>query len=208
MKKCYIFAAGDFDGKIVPKDGDYIIAADAGYCHLEKLGIKPDLLIGDFDSIENIPEDIPRETFPSKKDFTDTHLAIRKALSIGCEEITVCGAFGGDRLDHTVANLQTAVHFAESSAFITFTDGKNTAFAIKNKSIIFDDCHEGYVSVLCFSGIAEKVSIKGLKYELDNETLLSSNPLGVSNEFIGKEALISVENGTLIIIYQNRNSEV
>ncbi len=209
MKKrhCYIFAAGDFNGTFKRTPDSFIIAADAGYDRLFSFGLTPDLLIGDFDSISDIPVGIEKLTFPSKKDFTDTHLAIDEALKRGFKKITVIGAFGGQRLDHTISNIQSAVFFSQTNADITFTDGINFVKAIRNGKISFDSGYSGYISVFCFSGKAEGVSINGLKYELTKAVLTDYEPLGVSNEFTGKTAEISVENGTLIIIYQKQDFE-
>lgn len=206
MKKgiCKIFAAGDFFGSISIDENDLIIAADAGYHHLEKIGIKPDILLGDFDTIGNIPDHQNIITFPCEKDYTDTELAISEGIKQGYTRFIVYGAIGGKRLEHTVANLTLATSYAERGYDITLTDGDYFIKALHNGKIDFPKEMTGFISLFTISGKAEGVTESGLKYPLENATLDSSNPtLCVSNEFTGTPSSVSVKNGTVIIIWQN-----
>lgn len=201
---CYIFAAGDFDGSITKNDGDIIIAADAGYRHLEKMNIIPDILLGDFDTIGDIPNHPDIRQFPKEKDYTDTELALIEGINLGYERFAVFGAIGGKRLEHTVANLTLAASYAEKGYDITLSDGNYTVKAIHNSTFTFNGDEKGFVSVFTLSGKAEGVYEYGLKYTLEDAVLDCSNPtLCVSNEFIGEKACVSVKNGTLLIIWQN-----
>ena len=93
MSVCHIFAAGDFSGDFMYTTGDMIIAADAGYAHLKKLNITPDILIGDFDTIEEMPEHLKNVIrFPTEKDYTDTEIAIMEAQNKGADKIFLFGA--------------------------------------------------------------------------------------------------------------------
>lgn len=206
-KICYIFAAGDFSGNLSKNDGDLIIAADAGYHHLERIGIVPDILLGDFDTIGTLPEHENIIFFPPEKDYTDTELAIIEGINQGYSKFIICGALGGKRLEHTIANLSLASSYSQKGYDITLTDGNYNAKALTDGTFTFSGSESGYISVFALSGKAEGVTEKNLKYSLENATLDSSNPtLCVSNEFMGKKASITVKHGTVIIIWQNNKN--
>lgn len=203
-KVCYIFAAGDFTGSIKNNANDIIIAADAGFHHLEKIGLTPDILLGDFDTIGAIPESIKIVEFPKEKDYTDTELAIIYGIENGFKKFVICGALGGKRLEHTLGNLSIAASYAERGYDVTLTDGDYKVIAVHNSSYVFTGDESGFVSLFTISGKARSVSIDGLKYTLNDAVLDSSNPtLCISNEFIGKKATVSVEDGTVLIMWQN-----
>ena len=205
-KRCYIFAAGDFCGKFERENDSLIIAADAGYHHLERLGIMPDVLIGDFDTIGEIPTCVCTIKFPAEKDYTDTELAIIEGINRGYSDFVICGSIGGKRLEHTVANLALASSYAQKGYSILLTDGSYNVLALHNGKAEFDSSECGFVSVFALSGKASGVCEHGLKYSLKDGVLDSSNPtLCVSNEFCGRNSFISVEDGTIIIIWQKRH---
>lgn len=202
MNICYIFGALDTAiADFKPQESDLIIAADGGYSTLKKLNIKPDLVVGDFDSLGETPENENIIKYPIKKDDTDTLLAVKTGLEKGYKTFVIYGAIGG-RLDHTVATIQTATFVAENGGIAYIYDGTHTVTAIKNTSIKFKNTAKGYVSVFALSGISKGVSISGLLYELNDVEITPSFPLGVSNEFICKESEISVKNGVLTIIFE------
>ena len=206
MKTCFIFGAlecsiADFN----PKENDLIIAADGGYSTLKKLNIKPDLVVGDFDSLGSIPENENVVKHPVKKDDTDTLLAVKIGLEKGYKTFIIYGAIGG-RLDHTLATIQTAAFVAENGGIAYIYDGNYTVTAIKNSSIKFKDTAKGYISVFALSGIAKGVTINGLLYELNDAEITPSFPIGVSNEFIGKESEITVTDGVLTIIFEGTHN--
>lgn len=204
MGKCVIFCAAEFDKLLQPlAREDFIIAADGGLKHLQKLGIQPDEILGDFDSLGYIPED--SRVFPVEKDDTDAMLAARRGLALGYGEFLFYGSLDGPRLDHTVANFQTLQFLADHSAF-GYLIGKNQmATVVKNGSIVFGAGCEGTISVFCLGQDAEGVTLRGLYYPLENGTLTSGFPLGVSNHFTDKPASITVKNGSLLIIW-DRNA--
>ncbi|MBE6751703.1 MAG: thiamine diphosphokinase [Ruminococcaceae bacterium] len=202
MSICYIFGALDCSiTDFNPNENDLIIAADGGYSTLTKLNIKPDLVVGDFDSLGEVPENENFIKHPVKKDDTDTLLAVKIGLEKGYKTFIIYGAIGG-RLDHTVATIQTATFVAENGGIAYICDNNHTVTAIKNSSIKFKKTAKGYVSVFALSGIAKGVTIKGLLYELDNAEISPDFPLGVSNEFIGRDSEISIKDGILTIIYE------
>ena len=202
MKTCYIFGAAEctLDG-FLKKNGDLIIAADGGYATLKKLNIKPDLVVGDFDSLGTVPKDESIIKHPIKKNDTDTLLAVKIGLEKGFKEFVIYGAVGG-RLDHTIASLQTAAFIAENGGRAYICDSTHTITVIKNSSISFKKKSSGIVSLFALSGIAEGVTIDGLLYTLNDARLTPDFPLGVSNEFIDKESTISVKDGVLTIIFE------
>ena len=113
---CFLFGAGPFFGlPVPPQPGDLILAADGGYRHCQAAGLRPDLLLGDLDSLETPPQALPVQTFPAEKDDTDTMLAVKYALAQGCTTVHLYGCTGG-RLDHTLANLQTLGYLAQAGA--------------------------------------------------------------------------------------------
>ena len=206
MNTCYIVCALDCKLDFKPDENDLVIGADRGYLTLAKNQIKPDIAIGDFDSYtgkiqcENIIK------YPVKKDFTDSDLAIEKAISMGYKKIVVYGAIGGF-LDHTLANIALLSEYTKKGFEISFVDGENVVFALYNDEVTFSKKASGRISVFSYTDISNGVCEKGLLYELDNATLQNNIPLGVSNEFIGKKSVISVKDGILIIYSSKENYE-
>ena len=204
MNICYVICALDFKLDFVPDKNDFVIGADKGYLTLMKNDIDPDLIIGDFDSSKK-PDKLDNVIiYPVKKDFTDSALAIDYAINKGYSKILVYGAIGG-LLDHTLANIAVLASATEKGIDIGFVDNENIIFAVNNGKITFDSNATGRISVFSFGGRAEAVYEKGLLYELDNATLLADMPLGVSNEFIGRESSVSVGNGMLLIYTSKEN---
>lgn len=198
MRNCVIFCAGAFHTLAEPVSG-VCIAADGGLRHTQKLGLTPDVILGDFDSLGYVPQNA--KVFPVEKDDTDTMLAVRKGLELGCDRFVLYGSLEGPRLDHTVANFQTLQFLADRGAQ-GFLVGKTEAVTvIKNGTLTLPTMPAGIVSVFCMGHDAHGVTIRGLQYELKNGTLSAGFPLGVSNHFVGKQAEISVQEGSLLIIY-------
>lgn len=199
MGKCLIFCAGGFSEPAQPIDrDDYILAADGGLTHLEKLGICPHGIIGDFDSLGYVPEGAT--VFPVEKDDTDSMLAVRKGLELGYREFILYGAMDGPRLDHTIANLQTLCFLAEHGATGYLVGLGYMSTAIREETILFPETAEGILSLFCFGSNAE-LTIHGTQYELEKGTLSAGFPLGVSNHFIGKTSDISVTEGTVLALF-------
>lgn len=200
MGRCVIFCAGGFEklARPIQKD-DYILAADGGLAHLQKLGLTPDGIIGDFDSLGYVPQN--SQVFPVEKDDTDSMLAVRKGLELGYKEFILYGALDGPRLDHTIANLQTLLFLESQGAKGTLVGLKYLITTVKNGVLKLPLAESGIVSVFCLGEKARGVTIRGLKYGLENGQLNSSFPLGVSNHFVGKESSVAVEEGTLIVMY-------
>ena len=204
MKKaCYILAAGSyFDDEIKPSEEDFVIAADAGFAQAERLGIRVDLALGDMDSMGRTPDFENTVVLPAEKDDTDTLVAIRTGLEKGYRKFHIYGGLGGERIEHSLANIQCIVFLSKQGAK-GFLYGKNSVItAVTDGEIRCPAETNGYVPGLSADGPACGVCIEGLKDTLNGAEIRADFPVGVSNEFLpGKESRISVERGTLIIVY-------
>ena len=203
---CHCFGAGDFFGiETRINEGDIIIAADGGLSALESCGLSPDYIIGDFDSLGKIPKEKNTTVLPAVKDTTDMFEAIELGVKNGCNKIHVYGGTGG-RLDHTIANIQLLKYFAEKGITLFIHGGGFIITSVTDGEITVSGKKGDYISVFSLSDISEGVTLKDLKYELKNYELTNAFPLGVSNEFTGNTAKISVKNGTLAVYYMTERN--
>ncbi|MBR6257518.1 MAG: thiamine diphosphokinase [Lachnospiraceae bacterium] len=197
---CLLISGGEYAD--IPEDiknADFVIACDRGWQHAVRMGIRPDLIMGDFDSAPAPDTDIPVMHFPSHKDDTDTMIAAREALSRGYKNVAVCCAFGA-RLDHTIANIQTAAFLVSNGAEVRLY-GKDTEAYVFTKGSVILPVKPGYsLSLFSLSDKCEGIYIKGTEYECDDVTLSNTYPLGVSNEWASGEAHISVGSGILMVL--------
>ena len=204
MKKCLIFCAAEFDRLAeAVEGGDYILAADGGLRHLNKLNITPHGIIGDFDSLGYVPEGA--QVFPVEKDDTDAMLAARKGLELGYREFLFYGALDGPRLDHTVSNFQTLQFLANHGAKGYLIGRDYIVTVIKEETVEFPAAAEGILSLFCLGPDAEGITLENLHYPLENSTLTSGFPLGVSNHFVGNSAKITVKKGSLLALWNRKN---
>lgn len=205
VKNCVIFCAGGFRSLWEPvQDGALVIAADGGLAHAKALGIRPDVILGDFDSLGYVPENA--RVFPVEKDDTDSMLAVRMGLEKGCDRFVIYGGLDGTRVDHTVANFQTLQFLADRGIRGYLVGVTQIATVIQNETLEFPSDSRGYVSVFCSGAEAAGVTIQGLQYEMTGGRLTPGFPLGVSNRFVGQPAVISVEKGSLLVIWQRDKS--
>lgn len=204
MGKCLIFCAGGFDGLLEElKKEDFIIAADGGLTHVQTLGLTPNIILGDFDSLGYVPGG--STVFPVEKDDTDAMLAVRKGLELGYREFLIYGSLDGPRLDHTVANFQTLQYIADNGG-VGYLIGKTHIVTVaKNEKLAFSSDATGIVSVFCLGADAKGVTLSGLQYSLQEGVLTAGFPLGVSNHFVGQRGEISVTEGSLLVMYDRRN---
>ena len=204
MGKCIIFCAAGFNGLAQAiENSDYILAADGGLRHVCSLGITPHCILGDFDSLGYVPEGAA--VFPVEKDDTDAMLAVRHGLEKGFREFVIYGGLDGQRLDHTLANYQTLQFLANQGAKGYLVGKDYIVTAIRNDSIRFSEAAEGILSLFCLGADAHGVNTSGLQYPLENGTLTSGFPLGVSNHFVGKQAQVSVADGCLLAMWDRKN---
>ena len=196
LPMCYIFGAGDFTPcPITLKTNDHVIAADGGYDHLVQLGLRADVVLGDFDSVTSTDvwadDFIEKITYPVKKDDTDMMLAVKLGLSRGYKQFSIYGGLGG-RLDHTIGNIQVLSYLAKQGAQGILYHKDQCATVIASGSFILDKSKGGTISVFSLSDECTNVCIKGLEYEVKGLTLTNTFPLGISNEATGKKGIISL----------------
>jgi len=200
LKNCVIFCAGGFSGLLEPvASSDFVIAADGGFAHTQKLGITPDAVLGDFDSLGFVPE--KAVTFPAEKDDTDAMLAVKLGLREGCDRFLLYGSLDGPRLDHTVANLQTLSYLADQGKHGYLIGTHQIVTLLEGETLVFPKTAKGCLSVFAWEGEAVGVSLRGVKYALEDGLLQPGFPLGVSNQFLGKAATVSLQKGRLLMIW-------
>ena len=200
-KRCFIAGAGEYTGLVSPLPGDYVIAADGGYAQLISRGIVPDLVIGDFDSLGEPPDHPNIVRSPAEKDDTDMMLAVRQGLSRGLGMFIIDGGLDG-RLDHSIANFQILVYLARRGALGVLLGREVCVTAVMDGSLRFGSGSENSgISVFSAGETAKGVTLAGLKYPLDGATITCDYPIGVSNEFTGAPATVSVSNGTLLVTW-------
>ena len=204
MGKCLIFCAAEFDMLAAPiEEDDFLLAADGGLRHLQKLNLSPHGIIGDFDSLGYTPTGA--EVFPVEKDDTDAMLAARKGLELGYREFVFYGSLDGRRLDHTIANFQTLQFLADHGATAYLVGKDYLVTVIHEETLEFSARSEGILSLFCLGPDAEGVTLENLYYPLTNGTLTSGFPLGVSNHFTGKAARVTVEKGSILALWDRKN---
>ena len=203
----YIDAAFDMKQALTQITDPFVICTDGGFDLAKQFGITPHLLLGDLDSIQSeIPANLPLKTFPPEKDYTDLELAIRTAIEKNASRVEIWGGIGG-RLDHTVANLQLLSCYTGNFSSLQMRDGRNCCFVViadadgdSPKTLTIPQAEGCYLSLFALSETVEGLTVRGVKYPLENHTLTRTFPLGVSNEFKQKEASLSLEKGSLLVI--------
>ena len=202
MNTCIIISGGEFHPFPDNLEYDYVIACDHGYDYALKLGIVPNLILGDFDSCdfdkENVT-DIPIETFPACKDDTDTMLAIKNALSLGYRNIVIVCALGS-RFDHSLANIQSMAYVAEHGGTCELFGKGEHLMTLCNGSVKLPYKESCSLSLFSLTDRCEGVSISGSAYDCENVTLTNTFPLGVSNKWNEAVVTVSVKSGILLTI--------
>lgn len=195
---CYIVGAGQAPRQISPEECDLLIAADGGYNAIAEMGLTPGVIMGDFDSIGELPEGGEIIKFPVRKDYTDMHLCYLEGKKRGAKVFYLYGGTGG-REDHTFANYSLLLYIREQGDFGYLIDDESFSFILKEQSVILPPrCGES-ISVFAFGGDAV-VSIEGLEYECEDLRISVSLPIGVSNsskDCIGK---IKVARGAALVM--------
>ena len=201
MKTCVIFGAGEYDAYRPAYDKNCLyIAADGGLKEMLACGIAPDLVIGDFDSLDTAPpEGVPRVTLPVEKDVTDMDAAAVEGIRRGCTDFILLGGTGG-RPDHTLANYSLLARLSQKGCRARLYGAGFTVTAVTNGALHFPAGRTGAAAVFSWTDVSEGVTIRGLQYELTGGTLTSAFALGVSNRFTGAPAYIEVKKGTLLIM--------
>ena len=189
---------------ILSKKYKNIISADKGLEVLDKCNIKPDYIIGDFDSLDEKilkkyvdDESIKIIKLNPEKDYTDTNMALKLAIELESTDITIIGAIW-TRLDHTLANIHILKEALEKNIECKILNENNNITLI-NKDVTIKKEHP-YISLIPLTTTAEGVTLKGFKYPLNNATLKIGESIGVSNEQVEDNAKIELDSGILIVI--------
>ena len=200
MKRCFIYAAGTFYGlRECPRVGDLQIAADAGLHLCERLGVRPDVVLGDFDSMDasEAPPDCIR--VPVEKDDTDTVFAVKTMVQRGYDDFLLIGVIGA-RLDHTLGNVSILLYLDSLGKRAEIVDDYSEMQIVSKDEVSIEDKYP-FFSLLNITGCARGITIRDAKYPLDGAEITCEYQYGVSNEVLpGKTAKISVREGKLLLI--------
>jgi thiamine pyrophosphokinase len=203
LKRCIIITSNQSSkirDQISIKEDDFVICADGGYRFATEEGIRPDVIIGDFDSFHGeIDEGVKTIKANVDKDDTDTMLCLKHGIEKGCDSFIIVGGLGG-RLDHTLANLQCMAYAIDQEKSIWIVDGKNRATMLGYGTIKLVKRPGTMLSIFSYTDQCRGVNVRGVKWPLIDATLDNSSPLGVSNEFQEDFALIENQDGKLLII--------
>ncbi len=183
--------------RVLPVDVDLTIAADSGYATAEKLGITPDITMGDFDSYRDaLPTGMNVLRVACEKDVTDTMLACEYAKEHGCRYITIIGGTGG-RIDHSLSNVLYLEGLRREGIRVKLTDGENTVQVLLDETVTVPD-DGGYFSVFALDSCI--VTLTGCKYPLDCVRLVRQMPYAVSNEVVGEYATVRVDGVAILVM--------
>jgi thiamine pyrophosphokinase len=193
-----------FQKRILPAENRLLIACDGGARHLVRAGLKPDILIGDMDSLDPVKladyerQDVRIIRHPARKDYTDTALALDYALSLHPRTLDIWGALGG-RMDHALANIHLLIRGRDAGTATRLLDEYCEAFIACGKTEWIDavGC---LVSLIALSPVVEGITLEGFEYPLRNESLFVSESRGISNIICAEQASIRVEAGNLLVI--------
>ena len=202
MGVCYVFGAGDdCEVRVLPGPKDLVIAADGGLRLLEAHEIRPDVMLGDFDSLGFIPEGEQVQVSPARKDDTDLILACREGLARGYRVFRLYGGLGGARVSHTVANLQMLRWLADQDAVGTLYGDRCEITLLRGRTVRFPAEQTGFLSLFA-AGDRAVVTVRGAAYDLEKGILTDHFPLGVSNAFCGQETEVTAHEGDLLLILE------
>lgn len=187
------------------EENDFIISADGGLRYIRTLNLKPNLVVGDLDSINN--DDVKFLTinnieilkFPREKDQTDLEIAVRESVKRNYRNILIIGALGG-RIDQTLANLGLIASFSNNKVQIKFDDGQERIMLIQDQFLLSGKKGDT-VSLIPLCLPVKGITTQGLKYSLNGESLLPYQTRGISNEMLGDSAKIEITSGTMLCIH-------
>lgn len=209
MRRCVIVGASAFENaaflKCYLRADDYVIAADGGLRLLDAMEIAPHAIIGDFDS-SPCPDGVtvPVRRLPTHKDDTDVFAAAKEALTLGYREFLLLGCLGG-RLDHTLSNLFLLRFLHENNARGLLADEHHEVSLLASGEHTVPHRDNCFFSLLPFGGDACGVTIRDAEYPLENATLDTVFPLGVSNGFLSSDVTVSLQDGYLLLILAQKD---
>ena len=216
MQRIIIFANGELPDLDKARDllrpNDFIICADGGTRHALALRLKPNLVIGDMDSIQKDQwqelekSEVSIELYPRDKNETDLELAIQRAIELQPEETLIVGALGG-RLDQTLANIALLNDLRPSTFDVRLDDGMEEIFICRDQAEVHGRSGD-IVSLIPWQGAVSNIKTKNLKWHLNDETLYPDKTRGISNEMINDIASISIGSGLLLIVHRRSVSNL
>ena len=193
--------------RAILSDVDYVVCADKGAMYAADYGIVPDLVVGDMDSVDEVSLSLIDKSkiliSPRVKDYTDTHLAVIKALEKGADQITIICATGL-RSDHAIANIRLLLFIDSKGATGKIIDDENIISLCTGKEE-FDNKVGTTVSLITLSDNVEGITLSGFRYPLNNCNADLSWTTGISNEIIAEKAVITVTSGNLLIFEIHNN---
>ena len=199
---CHVVGAGECAAVPEKRRGDLLIAADGGLDALGAKGMLPDLLIGDFDSVQgDLPDGVETVRLPVEKDETDMEAAVRIGLARGYREFAFYGATGG-RPDHTYGNYRLLISLVKRGMRGVIHGGDYSVSAVKDGSFVLPETAHGTVSLFAVDGRAEGVTLEGLYYPLQNASLDVDTTLGVSNHVVSRPASVTVKKGIVLLMWE------
>lgn len=212
MKRCLIVTGGKLDlsfaGAFLEQEQfDKVIAVDAGLESVKALGLEPDMIVGDFDTVKpevlgyyRQKEHIVWDTHQPEKDETDTELALMKAQATGCTQVVVLGATGG-RLDHMLGNIHLLFPCLQKGIEAYILDGQNRVYLIDREHVFRRrDLWGKYISFLPLTEQVNGITLTGFKYPLCHKDIEIGTSLCVSNELAREEGTITFTDGVLIVV--------
>ena len=183
--------------------GDFVVACDAGYRNAEQLDLRPDLIVGDFDSAPQPKTEHETIVLPHVKDDTDTEYAAKLVSEKGFDEVLLLGGLGGRRVEHTLANLCTGLGLEQRGVRTTLLDERSRiTYVMPGETRCYPKEKYFFFSAFPMEGRAQGVCERGSYYELTDAELTASYPLGVSNEYAaGSDCItISTRSGALVVV--------
>lgn len=202
-KRCVIVGGAEIENYDFMKkelcEQDYFIFCDSGLRHREKLGVEPNLVVGDFDSHEKPNDNVETIVLPIAKDDTDTVFAAKEGIRRGFEDFLLIGVIGG-RIDHTISNISILLMLDVANKKAKIVDDYSELEILSQGKVYVDDSYP-FFSLLNISGHAKGINIRNAKFELNDAEINCDYQYGVSNEVIpGKTAEIEVGEGRLLLV--------
>lgn len=203
MNRCVVVGGADINNYEYIRSrlsaDDYVIFCDSGLKHLAKLNVKPELIVGDFDSYDKPCMEVETVVLPCEKDDTDTVFAVKEALKRGYDEFLLIGVVGA-RLDHTLGNVSVLLYLDSLGKRAGIIDDYSEMEIVSEKPAYINDSYS-FFSLLNITGRAKDITVENAKYPLDGAEITSEYQYGISNEVLpGKTARVSVAEGRLLLI--------
>ena len=201
--RAFVFGGGEIFPEYIEdraQEGDIVVCADSGYKNALSMGVRVDVLVGDFDSLGNIPDgDFELIRVPAEKNSTDTQLAVDIAIERGADEVIIVASTSG-RVDHALSAMAILEYLWTKKIPAVVVNGQNRVRFIRDSGAIIVRSKYKYFSVVTLDAVAKKVSIEGGKYPLVKKDIERGFQFAVSNEIVKNAALITVKKGSVYII--------